>query len=64
VRDLDVRDHLGRDLLPLLAARKNTTVNVDDPHGREVFWREQAHAWMDGFVEFLGWFVRAGLRCP
>jgi hypothetical protein len=66
VRNLDVRSHLGRILLPLLAARKDTTVNVNDPRGSpsEIFLENQGYAWMDGFVEFLGWFVRAGFALP
>lgn len=66
VRDLDVRSHLGRELLPLLAARQNTTVNVEDPRGSpsEVFLDDQGLPWMDGFVEFLAWFVHAGFGMP
>src|SRR4051812_30591952 len=58
VRSFGVHDQLPRFLLPILAERKkNATVNVDDPDLRQIFLDEQGHPWMDGFVEFLSWFI-------
>ncbi len=54
-----VHGDLGRELVPLLAARKGVSVG-DVDQLKEPFLDAQHFEWMTSFSEFLWWFVRAG----
>ncbi len=60
---LQMHGSLGREIIPLLASRKNA------PEGdvnalKEPFHDATHEPWMTGVVEFVCWFVRAGLAIP
>lgn len=60
---LSMHGGLGIELVPLLAARKG--VQAGDVNSlKEPFLDSLNEPWMAGVVEFLNWFVRAGLAWP
>lgn len=65
-RQIRVIDGLGRELIPLLAERKERSVEVYDSRGSlcEPFVDNQSEPWMEEFLEFLYWFARAGFAFP
>ena len=60
---LAMHGDLGRELVPLLAARKDVSAG-DVNELKEPFLDALGEPWMAAVVEFVTWFVRAGLAWP
>jgi hypothetical protein len=60
--DVSIHDDFGYQMVPILAARAEMSI---EPHsGKEAFYVNQEQPWMREIVEFLWWFIRAGLAIP